>query len=113
MSLKKRKPLWTETAQHMVDFITRAFVENGRPKEQAEEDGLLVVDTLIRQMGGALIYIPRALVANIVERNEAIKREFTGNNHMELAAKYGVSYVHIYRIVRNPMSPKIGRPPKA
>jgi Mor family transcriptional regulator len=34
------------------------------------------------------------------ERDEAIWQEFTGNNHVELARKYGLTTIHVYRIIK-------------
>jgi len=34
------------------------------------------------------------------ERDEAIWREFKGDNHAELARRYGVTTIHIYRLIK-------------
>lgn len=52
-----------------------------------------------RSFGGSMVYIPKInrLVLDIKYR--AIKKEFTGNNHKELAAKYGYTVTWIRKIL--------------
>ncbi len=84
----------------MVDVITSKFVAHGKPNVRAEEDALLVVNAILETMGGTTVYIPMGLMANISERDAIIKREFTGNNHTDLARRHGLSVQHVYRILK-------------
>lgn len=51
--------------------------------------------------GGSVIYIPKGTLKHLNARNKLIKAEFTGNNHTELAKKYGLSVQWVYKIVGN------------
>lgn len=74
-------------------------IEKGGSKEEMLQNFLISAS---RIMGGANYYIPKEHARNleIKERNEKIKREFTGFNQYELANKYGVSVQWIYRILK-------------
>lgn len=84
----------------MVDVITSKFVAHGKPNDRAEEDALLVVNTILETMGGTNLYVPLGLMANIGERDAVIRQEFTGHNHTELARRHGLSVQHVYRILK-------------
>jgi Mor family transcriptional regulator len=45
------------------------------------------------------VHIPARLIKEA--RNTAIRRDFTGRNHAELASKYGVTRSMIYKILCN------------
>lgn len=59
-----------------------------------------VCDELIGEWGGQSIYLPRALLAQLSPRNEAIMAEFNGRNQAFLAKKHNLSEVRIYQIVQ-------------
>jgi Mor family transcriptional regulator len=67
--------------------------------EDAGPQALLIVEALRRELGGSLIYIPKDTARARRRRDDAIVREFTGRNHDALARKYGVSTLHVYRIL--------------
>lgn len=48
--------------------------------------------------GGLQIYIPKN--STLEQRNNLIRREFKGNNHLELARKYHLSIQWIYAILK-------------
>lgn len=57
------------------------------------------VKVLAHQLGGQAVYIPRG---HLVQRSNAaadIQRDFKGNNHLELAQRYGVTPMRIRQIV--------------
>ncbi|MDG4595509.1 MAG: Mor transcription activator family protein [Candidatus Contendobacter sp.] len=70
-----------------------------RMGEDAGPQALRIVDALRRELGGSLIYIPKDTARARRQRNDAIVREFTGRNHDALARKYGVSTLHVYRLL--------------
>ena len=68
------------------------------PKEMAKV-AMEQVRVAARQIGGRNIYIPTCVRVELEERDEGIRAEFKGNNHQELAAKYGVSDTRIRQIL--------------
>ncbi|VEH68086.1 Uncharacterized conserved protein [Rodentibacter pneumotropicus] len=50
--------------------------------------------------GGVNLYIPKGHISRVGNRKNAIKREFNGTNHAELAKKYGVSIQWVYEILK-------------
>lgn len=65
---------------------------------------LLALDTteaIRARFGGGLIYIPKGSDFARCQRNAAIVRKFSGNNHKELARQYGLGVAAIYDILAN------------
>lgn len=86
-----------EMADAAADVLARDFgVEAGR----ADYMGYCVMRAIAEKVGGAQVYIPKVDSIARCARDEAIWRDFTGCNHRELARKYGVTKIHIYRIVK-------------
>lgn len=74
----------------------RAFgVSEAKARAFAIDAAVSVAD----DWGGQLIYVPMDAAGRLSQRNETIWREFRGDNHAELATKYGLSVMHIYRIL--------------
>lgn len=51
------------------------------------------------QWGGSMIYVAKHNPWQAHERDLQIWGEFTGNNHHELALKFGLSLPYIYEII--------------
>jgi Mor family transcriptional regulator len=49
--------------------------------------------------GGQLVYIPQDMAGRLAQRNKTIWREFHGDNHAELASKYGLCVQTVYSII--------------
>lgn len=79
------------------------------PEEQAKQAGVDVAMRISRAWAGEIIYIPRALLLALSERDLKIWREFNGVNHRELARKYGVSMQWVYQIVKRMQKEEIDR----
>ena len=90
-------PLLVEIADHAADVLK---TEMGLEPERADYAGYLIMRRIAQSVGGASIYIPTADSIERHERDEAIWREFDGRNHFELARKYGITTVHIYRLIK-------------
>lgn len=52
-----------------------------------------------RQAGGAALYCPKTLRADILARDAAIRLEFDGRNRAELCRRYGISRSTFYRVL--------------
>ena len=90
-------PLLVEIADHAA-FVLQT--EIGIDAERAEHAGYMIMRRLAEAVGGAGVYIPTADSIERHERDEAIWREFKGDNHAELARRYGVTTIHIYRLIK-------------
>lgn len=66
-------------------------------RPEAHRLARLIADRVGRDWAGQQIYIGRGLV--ISERDREIVCRFTGNNHAELASRYGLTERQIYNIV--------------
>ncbi|MDR1710009.1 MAG: DNA-binding protein [Candidatus Accumulibacter sp.] len=68
--------------------------------EIADQAGYEVARAMAEHWGGQNIYFPKALSFKCSRMYLKIYSDFTGNNHMELARRYGMSMQWIYRIVK-------------
>jgi Mor family transcriptional regulator len=90
-------PFLAEIADHAADVLQHDL---GLEPERAEHGGYLIMRRIAEAVGGASVYIPTADSIGRHERDEAIWREFRGDNVQELARKYGVTTIHLYRLVK-------------
>ena len=84
----------------MAQVLIVKLQSEGIEEEKARPASLNAVDEIRKVYGGQSIYFQKVLDEKIRKRNEQIFTEFTGENHDELAMKYGVTVVHIYRIIQ-------------
>lgn len=54
---------------------------------------------IARIFGGQLFYFPKDIALKLTRRDRKLFQEFTGANHEELARRYDMSVIHIYRII--------------
>ena len=69
-------------------------------KELADCIGFESFKNLVRNYGGANIYIKVPINISLDVRNRLICSEFNGGNYKQLALKYNLSVSSVYRIVR-------------
>jgi len=69
-------------------------------QERGEHVGQEVANRMSAHWGGQLIYFPIGTAIKLSARDLAIWNDFTGQNHSDLARKYGVSLQWIYKIVK-------------
>lgn len=87
----------TDTAVELHRILTASIIRSFALKESAAAvlaDQITI--ELRREAGGAPVYIPAPFRA---ARNAEIRGKFRGNNHDELAMKYGISRRQVERIV--------------
>lgn len=65
---------------------------------QAEQIANEIAYRLSQHWGGTMFYVAKYSPWQAHERDLAIWRDFTGNNHHELAIKYHLSVPYIYEI---------------
>lgn len=90
---------YPDTLADLARLIHDQLLQDGFGAERAGPQALRIVESLRRELGGSLIYIPKDIARARRGRDDAIVREFTGRNHDALARKYGVSTLHVYRIL--------------
>jgi Mor family transcriptional regulator len=66
----------------------------------AEGFGALIAERVCRNLGGQMIYIPRGRRLDLIKRNEEIYAKFRGDNHGELARRYGLCERSIHLIIK-------------
>jgi Mor family transcriptional regulator len=84
----------------LADLVAAVLVELNFPPAQAGHTAFEIVRRFVAASGGSTLYIPKIDHIFRHERDEAIFREFTGDNVKALVRKYGVSEVWIYAIIR-------------
>ena len=73
------------------DLTIDMLPEEGWCKEIAKKIGLDNLLILADMLGGTTFYLPKADSLTRPVRNQHIKDDFNGYNHVELAVKYNVS----------------------
>lgn len=98
--LKSKGP---ELLTDLADHVALTLIQSCRlDQEAARQAAQAVAVHMADHWGGQSIYFPMGLARRISERDSLIRQEFTGNNHGDLARKYGVSLQWIYKIVKAP-----------
>lgn len=98
----------TDAKQKVANFLTDVILYTSQvvSKElsieqgKAEEIGRKLADLLRQNFGGANVYVPKGTSLDAELRNNAIFQDFRGNNHAELARKYGCTEQHVYNVIR-------------
>lgn len=94
----------TALAENLLDEIAAAISFHlkklGIAEARALEIGATVAETIRTAFGGQALYIPIAQRRIVAERDAELMAAFTGNNHAELASRYGISVIHVYRLVK-------------
>lgn len=94
---EKAPELLADLAKHVETELTKT----GKiAPEQAKQIGVEIAQSIAKNWGGEVIYIPRNLVLLLSERDRRIFNEFNGYNHRALARKYQVSMQWVYKIVK-------------
>ncbi|KVN33328.1 DNA-binding protein [Burkholderia pyrrocinia] len=97
-TFKSKGPeLLVDLAQHVAHTLTE-LADIG--KDQAEQLGREIADRMAAHWGGQNIYFPMGVSYRLSQRDRQIFDEFRGDNHAELARKYGVSLQWIYKIIK-------------
>ncbi len=68
--------------------------------DQANQLGREIADRMAGHWGGQNIYFPMGVSYRLSQRDRQIFDEFRGDNHAELARKFGVSLQWIYKIIK-------------
>jgi Mor family transcriptional regulator len=74
-----------------IEELELAMIPEGTYRKIAESIGLANFIKLTELIGGNTFYLPKSETFTRPVRDQRIKDEFNGFNHMELAMKYNVS----------------------
>ncbi|QRQ81086.1 Mor transcription activator family protein [Paralysiella testudinis] len=84
----------------LTDAVLRQLLSQGMPRSKAEAAADEVVDLVIDELGGWNFYVPKDISTRARARNRKIYEEWSGNNHDDLALKYGLTRTRIYTIIK-------------
>lgn len=74
---------------------------SGRISEaEAAEVGDAVMHHIRAEFGGLAFYLPKGHSFDVSARHWEIYNKFTGDNHKALALEFGLTEIHIYRVVK-------------
>lgn len=90
---------WPLMLADMADVLVGLFKRRGRPEGEAVSDAQAVVLELSRFHGGRQWYLPAAKQLRVALRDDELFRAFTGNNHDELAERFGVTERTVYAVI--------------
>lgn len=94
----KGPELLLSLADHVADSAMGVLGVKGNT---AEHLGQEVAMRISEVWGGQLIYFPAATQLKSAQTHVQIYEAFTGRNHDEVAAKFGVSVQHVYKVVKS------------
>jgi len=90
-----RHELLSDLASH----VTKVLLDHGIEEDVADQAGIASADFLAEHWGGQLINIPMDHKFRVAARDLKIWSEFRGNNHAELARRYGMTLRGIYKVI--------------
>ncbi|AEC17624.1 Mor transcription activator family [Gallibacterium anatis UMN179] len=102
----KAPEILLDLAEHTRELLVQKYQFED---SQAKQIGIELAQSIAENWGGEVIYIPKALLITLCERDLAIWNEFNGSNHRELSRKYGVSMQWVYQIVKRMQKEEIDR----
>lgn len=102
----KAPEILTDLAAHIQEVLVQKYQMS---QDEAKQAGADVAIRISRAWAGEIIYIPRALLLELSERDLKIWHEFNGFNHRELARKYGVSMQWVYQIVKRVQKEEVAK----
>lgn len=94
-------PKWASALVEMVDVLHARYMRRGMSDSDARAIARESVLELANHFGGRAVYLPRGDRLRIALRDAEIYRRMDGRNHDMLAAEYGLTTIHIYRICKN------------
>lgn len=91
--------LWPKLLVDMLDVARAALMDAGAKEGRAREIAIIVLRALARYHGGRSAYLPTGDTLDEALKNYRIWKESGKTSVRELSEKYGMSEVHIYRII--------------
>ena len=101
MSTGTPRQLGTELLQDLATKLELTAQEQlDVSADKARLFAIEAVGLIADDWGGQLIYIPMNAVGRRTQRNLKIWKEFKGDNHAELATRYGLCVQTVYEIIK-------------
>lgn len=98
-----------ELLNHLYVKIKNAGVATNLSEEESRLLAKKVTLDIAHDFGGEMIYIPKGILVHLTGRDLKIWQEFNGKNHNELARKYGVSVVWVYKILKKVQQEEVAK----
>lgn len=92
--------IWPKLLVDMLDVASAGLVDAGAKDERAREIAIIVLRSLARYHGGRSAYLPTGDSLDEALKHYRIWKESWKVSVRELSEKYGVTEVHIYRIIK-------------
>jgi len=92
--LRPSTELLADLFDHAKSVIIRSGIANDHDAEQIASD---LCSAISEAWGGQIIYVGKEAQFRVARRDAELWRDFTGDNHPELAAKYNISVQTVYR----------------
>lgn len=80
-------------------LFANLLIKRGYGQEAANDVAFEAADAVRKEFGGQIIYFPKGTKFELEGKADEIFNKFTGANQRELAAEYGVSVPHVYRVI--------------
>lgn len=91
---------YTEVLEQLVSAIAAGYIEEYKDTaEVARKRAELAMSRIQAEASGTGIYIAKSHLWFISEKHRRIYRQFTGNNHAQLAREWGLTERQIYSIL--------------
>lgn len=103
---KKDLELLTDLSQQVAHMLVELATV---PQDVAGAIGKEVADRMALHWGGQNLYFPMGKALKLSQRDRQIYAEFNGDNHSELARKFGLSLQWVYAIVKAVRQEEIDR----
>jgi Mor family transcriptional regulator len=105
--LRSKGPeLLADLSEHIAHALTELI---GVEKERAEHVAQEIADRMAAHWGGQNVYFPMGQSIKLSRRDRQVYDDFNGSNHSDLARKYSISLVWIYKIVKAVRKEEIAR----
>lgn len=91
--------VWPKLLVDKLEVAKAALIEAGANEDRAREIAIIVLRALARYHGGHSVYLPTGDVLDQALKYYRIWQECGKSSVRELAEKYGMTEVHIYRII--------------
>ncbi|HEY9130874.1 MAG TPA: Mor transcription activator family protein [Dyella sp.] len=95
--MKSRAPEMLRELERIV--AEQLHIVPGVSAEAAQQTARQVAMEFARQWGGQQVYVPMGRAWLIGEQHKQIVEAVRGNNHAQVAARFGVSVQHVYRVL--------------
>jgi Mor family transcriptional regulator len=91
---------YPELYDDMGQIVSRELYAMGFPPENSKQGAFRIMDTIRRELGGSVMYLPKGLSYDLSPRDQEIFDKFNGRNYYELAREYDLTEMQVRNIVK-------------